>query len=166
MGIVQWIVAAGTAVFVALVGYFQWRTAHQKAALDLFDRRHELYDTIRKTVGQITTNSPGFDYEKEIAFLSAKGCAYFFFGDDVTYYLEELWHAIVDVQAADSILNSTSLVATPERQAAIESRQKAFKVVAQFYKVGQPLFGRYMRFDQQVCQPLFDRCIRFFKKAS
>ena len=37
MQIMQWIVAAGTAIFVALVGFFQWRTAQQKAALDLFD---------------------------------------------------------------------------------------------------------------------------------
>ena len=34
METVQWIVAAGTAIFVALVGFFQWRTAQQKAALD------------------------------------------------------------------------------------------------------------------------------------
>jgi len=41
MEIVQWVVAAGTTIFVATVGYFQWRTAQQKAVLDLFDRRHE-----------------------------------------------------------------------------------------------------------------------------
>ena len=43
MYVVQGIVAAGTAVFVALIGYFQWRTAHQRAALDLFDRRYEIF---------------------------------------------------------------------------------------------------------------------------
>jgi hypothetical protein len=43
MQVVQWTVAAGTAIFVALVGFFQWRTAQDKAALDLFERRHEVF---------------------------------------------------------------------------------------------------------------------------
>jgi len=30
MEIVQWVVAAGTTIFVATVGYFQWRTASKK----------------------------------------------------------------------------------------------------------------------------------------
>jgi hypothetical protein len=47
MEIVQWIAAAGTTIFVATVGYFQWRTAQQKAVLDLFDRRHEIFEVVR-----------------------------------------------------------------------------------------------------------------------
>jgi hypothetical protein len=53
MQVVQWIVAAGTAVFVALVGFFQWRTAQDKAALDLFERRHEVFLVVRKAVSQM-----------------------------------------------------------------------------------------------------------------
>jgi hypothetical protein len=34
MEIIQWALAAGTATFVAMVGYYQWRTAEQKAALE------------------------------------------------------------------------------------------------------------------------------------
>jgi len=56
MNIVQWIVAAGTTIFVATVGYFQWRTAEQKAVLDLFDRRHEIYEIVRNSVGQMCRN--------------------------------------------------------------------------------------------------------------
>jgi hypothetical protein len=42
MDVSQWIAAAGTAGIVALVGFFQWRTAQGKAGLDLFERRHEV----------------------------------------------------------------------------------------------------------------------------
>jgi hypothetical protein len=80
--------------------------------------------------------------------LSAKERAYFFFGDDVAEYLQKLWLAIIDVQAGDAELRSDLSIG--DRKAAIERRRKAFKVVEEFYKVGQPLFGSYMRFDQKV----------------
>jgi len=90
MQIIQWIVAAGTAIFVALVGLFQWRTAQQKAALDLFDRRHAIYQTIRNAIVQMRSSSTGFDQTREIEFLEAVEQAYFFFGNDVEDYLKQL----------------------------------------------------------------------------
>jgi hypothetical protein len=78
MNIVQWIVAAGTTIFVATVGYIQWRTAEQKAVLDLFDRRHEIYEIVRNSVGQMCRNSLGFDQQQEIEFVKVMERAYFF----------------------------------------------------------------------------------------
>jgi hypothetical protein len=62
---IEWIIAAGTATFVALVGYFQWRTAEQKAVLDLFDRRHAIYEIVRKAVGTMVASSPSFDQSRQ-----------------------------------------------------------------------------------------------------
>src|SRR5262249_55414249 len=107
MEIVQWVIAAGTTIFVATVGYFQWRTAQQKAVLDLFDRRHEIFDVVRKAVGQMTTSSPGLDQQREVEFMQTMERAYFFFGDDVQDYLKQLWGDIVTVRAADKQLEAT-----------------------------------------------------------
>ncbi len=85
------IVTAVTAVFIATVGYFQWRTAQQKAVLDLFEERHKIYEVVRNSVRQMLSQSQGFDHQKEIAFVRASERAYFFFGDDVIKYLECLW---------------------------------------------------------------------------
>jgi len=145
MEVVQWIVAAATALFVATVGFFQWRTAQQKAVLDLFDRRYEIYSVVRKAVGQVVTQSQGFDQKREIEFLAAKERAYFFFGDDLVSYLERLWIAIVDVTSADAEMGGAS---GADLKKIIERRRKAFNQVEDFYKTGQPLFGRYMRFEQ------------------
>jgi hypothetical protein len=90
MQVVQRIFATGTAIFVALVGFFQWRTAQDKDALDLFERRHEIYLVVRKFVAQMVGSSPGFDQACEIEFLQMMERAYFFFGDDVVKYLERL----------------------------------------------------------------------------
>jgi hypothetical protein len=149
MQVVQWTVAAGTAIFVALVGFFQWRTAQDKAALDLFERRHEVYSVVRKAVAQMVSSSPGFDQAREIEFAEMTERAYFFFGDDVHNYLESLWNNILDVRTADSEMNGGNL-SPADLQTAIARRRAALNRIEQFYKTGQPLFARYMRFSRKI----------------
>jgi hypothetical protein len=151
MQVVQWIIAAGTAIFVALVGFFQWRTAQQKAALDLFDRRHAIYDIVRKAVGQMAASSTAFDQRSEVEFIEAMERAYFFFGDDVENYLKQLWSDIVDVRTVDAELPAANDPDT--RRAALEKRRKALNRIERFHTAGQPLFARYMRFSQTVGSP-------------
>jgi hypothetical protein len=148
MQVVQWIVAAGTAIFVALVGFFQWRTAQDKAALDLFERRHELFLVVRKAVGQMVSSSPGFDQAREIEFVEMMERAYFFFGDDVQNYLKNLWDDIVNVRTADSEMKGN--LSQADLQGVIARRRNALDRIAQFYKTGQPLFARYMRFSRTI----------------
>jgi hypothetical protein len=148
MDLVQWIVAAGTTIFVATVGYFQWRTAQQKAVLDLFERRHQIFEIVRSTVGTMMTNSHQFDQQKEIEFSKTMERAYFFFGDDIRAYLDQLWIDLVTVRAADQVLSGTP---DPQLRAqTVQRRQTVLLRIGEFYKKGQPLFGRYMRFSQTV----------------
>jgi hypothetical protein len=148
MQIIQWIVAAGTAIFVALVGFFQWRTAQQKAALDLFDRRHAIYQTIRNAIGQMRSSSTGFDQAREIEFMDTMERAYFFFGNDVEDYLEQLWSDILDVRTADAELPAANDPETCRK--VLEKRRAALERIGQFERAGQPLFARHMRFSQTV----------------
>jgi hypothetical protein len=148
MQVVQWIVAAGTAVFVALVGFFQWRTAQDKAALDLFERRHEVFLVVRKAVGQMVSSSPGFDQAREIEFVEMMERAYFFFGDDVQTYLKSLWDDILNVRAADSEMKGNH--SPTDLQGVLARRREALNRIAQFYENGQPVFARYMRFSRKI----------------
>ncbi len=107
MATIQWIVAAGTATFVALVGFFQWRTAQHKAVLDLFDRRHAIYEVVRNAVGRMIANSLDFDQQREVAFIANMERAYFFFGDDINRYLKQLFEEILTVRTADAELPGT-----------------------------------------------------------
>jgi hypothetical protein len=61
----QWTIAAVTAIFVALVAFLQWRTAQQKAVLDLFEKRYAIYEIVRSAVGKIMSSSTEFDQTKE-----------------------------------------------------------------------------------------------------
>jgi hypothetical protein len=148
MQAIQWTIAAGTAIFVALVGYFQWRTAQQKAVLDLFDRRHAIYEIVRKAVGTMVSSSTTFDQSREIEFVDAMERTLFFFGDDVENYIRELWSDITAVTTADAERQGPADNET--RRKIIEKRLAALDRIKQFPTVGQPLFARYMRFSQTV----------------
>ena len=148
----QWIIAAGTAVFVAVVAFFQWRTAQQKAVLDLFDRRHAIYEVVRRAVGTIGSNSMAFDQAREVEFLQVMERAYFFFGDDVESYLEQLWSDILDVRTVDAELVAENSDET--RRQMIAKRRAAIDRIVQFHATGQPLFAKYMRFSQKVPRTL------------
>jgi hypothetical protein len=148
MQAVQWIIAAITTLFVAAVAFLQWRTAQQKAVLDLFDRRSAIYEIVRHAVGTMTSNSNDFDQEREIKFIQAMDQAYFFFGDDVVRYLDQLWRAFGDVRDADQELKD--LTAPAARLAAVEKRRAGMNRVTQFHSTGKPLFARYMRFSQTI----------------
>jgi hypothetical protein len=165
MQIVQWIIAAGTTIFVAAVAYFQWRTAQQKAVLDLFERRHAIYEIVRKAVGTMISSSLAFDQKQETEFLEAKERAYFFFGDDVGDYLTKLWDDILDVRTADAESRDEQNSAARGEMAA--KRRAALTRITQFYSTGQPLFAKYMRFSQTIpmnLRRLFDYAKRACKR--
>src|SRR5712671_2391031 len=121
----QWIVAAITAIFVAVVAFLQWRTAQQKAVLDLFDRRFKIYETVKTCVDEANRNAGYFNGEREKEFLKVRDDAYFWFGNDIQDYLEDLRKELV-------------------------KRDQSSNVANKFYKIGQPKFAKYMRFSQTV----------------
>jgi hypothetical protein len=75
MNTLQWSVAAITAAFVAVVSFLQWRTAKQKAVLDLFDKRFKIYETVKNCGDQVGRN-PQYFSEREKEFLKAVNEAY------------------------------------------------------------------------------------------
>jgi hypothetical protein len=149
----QWAIPAVTAVFVAVVAFLQWRTAQQKAVLDLFDRRHAIYDVVRQAVGTIVSSSATFDQVREVEFMQAMERAYFFLGDDVDKYIRQLWSDITDVRTADAELQGPADNDT--RRKIIANRRAAMDRIAQFRNKGLPLFAKYMRFLQTVPSSLW-----------
>jgi hypothetical protein len=138
MTLLQWIVAAITSVFVAAVAFLQWRTAQQKAVLDLFDRRFKIYETVKNCVDHMKGNPQDFGGWQEKEFLKAVNEAYFFFDDDLHDYLETLRKAILTVRD------------TTKFQATTADRDQAISRIDKFYEEGRPKFAKYMRFTQTV----------------
>ena len=138
MTLLQWLVAATTSALVLWVAFLQWRTAQQKAVLDLFDRRFKIYETVKNCVDHMKGNPQDFGGWQEKEFLKAVNEAHFFFDDDIRNYLETLRKAILTVRD------------TTRLQATAADRDQAISQIDKFYEEGPPLFARYMRFSQTV----------------
>jgi hypothetical protein len=70
-----------------IIGVKQWRTAHQRAALDLFDRRWAAYEEIRSVIGEIVREG-NVTAQTTLSFAGAINRAAFLFGPEVISQLE------------------------------------------------------------------------------
>src|ERR1700680_1618542 len=77
------------AIVGAVIAYFQWRTAHQKVALDIFATRYAIYMDLRNAVTTFLQNLE-FSNETQRLYLDAQNRARFHFGAEVDEYLEQL----------------------------------------------------------------------------
>lgn len=147
MQTLQWIIAAGTAAFVATIGYFQWRTAQQKVVLELFDRRYAIYLDIRAAVACVT-GSGAADLETEIKVAEALEKARFFFETDVIEYLERFVDAIRDLSCYGQ---EVAGVQSSDDKAALLKKSRAAKQKIEQFRADAPLlFAPYMRLDQRM----------------
>jgi hypothetical protein len=133
------IITVSIAVAVAMIGYFQLRTAQQQVALDLFDRRIETYSVLREVVAAVHGSSSAATPENELKFLRAVDRAEFLFGQEIIRELNVIHKAITEV-----------CVSLAENDAAAERKWREVALNG-FYKL-QPLFARYLRMDQRLPQ--------------
>src|SRR5262245_9310305 len=132
MQVLQWLTVI-TAAFVAWIAFLQWRTAQQKAVLDLFDKRFKVYEAVKNCVDQVSINPRNFENEIERDFIKAMNEAYFLFGGDIHDYLWTLRKAMLS--ASD---DATKYAQNMEYM-------KARSRIQEFYEIGQSKFAEYMR---------------------
>jgi hypothetical protein len=132
----------GTIILIvgAVISYFQWRTAQQKVALDLFDRRYAIYEELRDIVAQFMRNLE-FSHELQRSYLYAQNRARFYFGAEVEDYLETLRKDMMRGHHFDRFgrqaMNVDEQVARLDR-------------VAVFFTEIDKMFIPYMRNDQRM----------------
>src|SRR3954462_11983710 len=74
------------AAFAAMIAYFQWRTAHQRIVLDLFDRRVQVLEDIEEIIRNINRTTDVSNDDMRL-FWKARAKARFLFGPDINDYL-------------------------------------------------------------------------------
>jgi hypothetical protein len=89
------------AVIGAGIAYFQWRTAHQRVILDLFDRRMAAYERLKPPIIHALRHGV-VDPEQFSEFARAVQGAKFFFGKDVTDYLEQVAEDLAQFETLSS----------------------------------------------------------------
>jgi hypothetical protein len=130
----------------ALIAYFQWRTAHQRVVLDLFDRRIAVFREIEDAAKGMLNASNTSDMEKPFwAYVRAESNARFLFGQDVIGALESLRSDIADV------MSLTGIERGPDSDKMIDRKYLALQNIAGFIQTkSAPLFAPYIRLDQKM----------------
>ncbi|KQV73237.1 hypothetical protein [Rhizobium sp. Root1220] len=78
-------------IAVAIIAFLQWRTAHQKVVLDLFDRRMKVIDEVNDVIGYFWTNEGNlvaFNARRRLSL--ASGSARYLFGEEVATAIKRL----------------------------------------------------------------------------
>ena len=82
------------AIFAVTIAYRQWRTAQNKLKLDLFERRHAIYDGVRVYLTSVMVTGRTTS-ESELKYLEATRGAKWLLNDDIDSYLhKDLWKKI------------------------------------------------------------------------
>jgi hypothetical protein len=147
MTVVLAILGALITAFGALIAYFQWRTAHQRVVLDLFDRRVAIVNEIEAAAKEILNAVAGAQMEKPFwSFVAAESKARFLFGADVINKLADLR---ADLAAAMSFSGIDP--GSPNFEALTDRKYKALQSLAGFLQnESAALFAPYIRLDQKM----------------
>jgi hypothetical protein len=128
-----------------LIAILQWRTAHQKIVMDLFERRMKVYSEIRAVIASVVSTGK-LPNEKHFEFMRAIDGAKFLFGSNVTNYLEGLNTTLAYFQEVDEAYGSLQ---SKERAEAIQKRRRHFDMIKAFYKEFDPLVEPYLGMRQR-----------------
>jgi len=136
------------AIAVGIIGYLQWRTAHLRVVLDLFDRRRNLFYAIVEAVNPIVAHAHVGREDSDRSFTIASRDARFLFGDDVNDYLEGLRQNLLQMR-----LSETMIEAHDAARDWVRLNHDQMLRVLNFYDTFPALCDPYLRLDQKRVRP-------------
>lgn len=149
------IAAAGVTIFFsrqqARSAKRQIEIANDKIALDLFQRRFDVYQRIRGPVGEITRSGASTGkIERDL--LEAIDAARFLFGTEVRAYLDGLYDHLVKLDYCNTALKDPNLP-TAERGKLASGRTTHFQEITSFYNKIDSIFGPYLSATHKFINP-------------
>jgi hypothetical protein len=148
-GWVQYLQALSTpalALLALAVAVGQWRLAHQRIVLDLFDRRMAKYEALRGAVAQVVTSGSARN-EDSLAFARAANDVEFMFGPEVKAYVDSIHNAMIKHHALEMTWEKE---VGEQREKAYDRMSKHFETIAGFYDEFPKKLKDYVRVDQKA----------------
>lgn len=140
----QYITAIGIPVIAALaawIAFRQFQIARNRLKLDLFDRRMEVYSTVRESLSNIARQG-NLPQEQQIQYLHGMRNARWLFGPEVYNYLDKtLWQKIVDLELHNTMSKDSE---DPDRAKHIQERAETMKWMIRQYKEFDELVEKYL----------------------
>jgi hypothetical protein len=142
----QALLTPAIAFLAVVIAYFQMRTANQRAALDVFDKRFDTYQRARAAIAKVMAHG-SVNLNVLIEFARAVDEAQFLFGHEVTSYLLDVHKLLAEHGEAEEMMKSDDAQTS---QNAVKKKHAAFKKIAEFYAQSTPLVMPYMRQHQKA----------------
>lgn len=139
---IQVLQALGTpaiALLAIVIGMMQWRTAHQRAVLDLFDKRWTVLSELRAAVRTVTQENNTVSRETRQVFAAARARAAFLFGPEVTEYLTTILDAMGRLGRWEARTDAEKTI-----------KQQAITEISEFHERSNKLVTPYMRMHQKA----------------
>lgn len=134
---------------ILVVAFMQWRTAHKKVVLDLFDRRWRCYMAILDASRNLLNGTP--DSGLVITLGRAANEASFLFGNDVVDCLNRVQKVASTLSAAEVVIRNTD---NPQHQLWLDRKHEGVMQVLAFFDDFPRLCEPYMRMaEKQVRTP-------------
>jgi hypothetical protein len=139
-----------TLLLAGSVGYLafrHWRTSHERAILDLFEKRWETYIALQAVISDVlqTGTSPA---NVSFSFLSAINKAEFLFGAEVNVYLRQVYKLLIDLDFANTRIEDNG---PGQGQAGhVQKRYDILMALSKFYVTINPLVKPYMNMTQRL----------------
>lgn len=139
-----------TLLLAGSVGYLafrHWRTSHERAVLDLFEKRWETYVALQAVISDVlqTGTSPA---NVSFSFLSAINKAEFLFGAEVNVYLRQVYKLLIDLDFANTRIEDTG--PGQGRAGHVQKRYDILMALSKFYVTINPLVKPYMNMTQRL----------------
>ena len=140
------IVAVVAACIAGLIALRQWKTAHDKIRLDLFDKRFHIYTAFFSAAHAALVKSP--DRLKIYAeFVALKGQSQFLFGRDAADFIEGAIHEIAGFIAHENALAVMKDAADDDRQRVTNLIMSLIEKISERERNAYAVFKKYMSFE-------------------
>ena len=128
----------------AYIAWRQWRTAHDKVKLDLFDRRLAAYQRLRDAVAPIAASGK-VTLEDADQFARAMYDMRFLFDKETETCVDEIYRAMLDKHTIDTQLERTR--ARNKEKALLKSGELFKRITDGVYTEVPERMERFMRFS-------------------
>lgn len=131
---------------VFLVTFMQWRTAHTKVLLDLFEKRSEAYNGVVDSMRPAFRDGGLHDMRDFWALRRSIDAAFFLFGDDVRALLKELIGVGATLSTASGVMKNSG---NPEYQVWVDRNHQAIIRLEEISNEMAKLMENYLGFSER-----------------
>ena len=131
-------------VLAAVIGIAQWRTSHQRAVLDLFDKRMAIFNKLSVVVSKVVSLG-SVSHQDEMDFAQAIREVDFLFGPQVKRYLDDLYRAMREHAVAEVKYKHGQ-----EPIKAVQSQHVAFEKITAYFDEFPKLVRPYVKMHQKA----------------